>query len=164
MPDISKDKSLTLFIKENQNSFYRVAYSYVKNPDTALDLVQDAIVKALQKRDTLKKEEYIKTWFYRILINECLMHLRKNKKIVFLNDMYDYDPVDNSTYNQDDVHELYKAIENLEPKLKTIIILRFFEDLKIEEIAKITDSNVNTVKSRLYKALNILKLKVEDYY
>lgn len=164
MPDMSKDKLLTLYIKENQESFYRVAYSYVKNSDTALDLVQDAIVKALQKRSTLKNEDYLRTWFYRILINECLMYLRKNKKIVYLNDLEEYVPNDdNCTDNQYDIQELYNAIEQLEPNLKTIILLRFFEDMKLDEIAKVTNTNLNTVKSRLYKALNLLKLKVEDY-
>ena len=51
----------------------------------------------------------------------------------------------------------------LEPKLKMIIILRFFEDMKIEEIAKITRTNTNTVKTRLYKALKILKMNMEEF-
>lgn len=161
--NISKDKLLTLYIKENQESFYRLAYSYVKSSDTALDLVQDAIVKALQKRETLKNEEYLKTWFYRILINECLMYIRKNKKIVYINDLEDYIPNDSFIDNHDDVEQLYNAIEELEPNLKTIVLLRFFEDMKLSEIAKITNTNLNTVKSRLYKALNLLRLKVEDF-
>lgn len=58
--------------------------------------------------------------------------------------------------------DLYKAIDELNPKLKTIIILRFFEDMKLEDIANITHTNVNTVKSRLYKALHLLKINLED--
>lgn len=162
MPDFSNEITLTHFIKENQDSFYRVAYSYVKNSDTALDLVHDAIVKAIQKKSSLKNDDHFKTWFYRILINECLMYIRKNNKIVYLEDLESYTPSESSTYKQDDVQEIYDAIEKLEPNLKTIIILRFFEDLKIEDIAKITNTNVNTVKSRLYKALNLLRLEVKD--
>ena len=64
-------------------------------------------------------------------------------------------------YNEED--ELYHAMDLLEPKLKMIIILRFFEDMKIEEIAKITKTNTNTVKTRLYKALKILKINMEEY-
>lgn len=165
MSDISMEKLLTLYIKENQESFYRVAYSYVKDTNTALDVIQEAIIKALKNRNTLKNEEYLKTWFYRILINECLMHIRKNKKITYLDNIDEYSPVrdeNNDIDNFDDMQVLYNAIEKLEPNLKTIIILRFFEDMKIEEIAKVTNTNLNTVKSRLYKALKILRISIED--
>ena len=157
-----KDNELVIsFIKENEEKLYKVAYSYVKNPDTALDLVQDSIVKALQKRHTLKHPEYLKTWFYRILINECLMFIRKNKKIVYLEnlDVYFNEPSLSSLENNN--IDLYHAIDNLSPQLKTIILLRFFEDMKLEEIARITGVNLNTIKSRLYKALKILKIDME---
>ena len=87
MCEYKDDELVISFIKENEEKLYKVAYSYVKNPDTALDLVQDSIIKALQKRHTLKHPEYLKTWFYRILINECLMFIRKNKKIVYLENL-----------------------------------------------------------------------------
>ncbi len=157
-----KDNELVIsFIKENEEKLYKVAYSYVKNPDTALDLVQDSIVKALQKRHTLKHPEYLKTWFYRILINECLMFIRKNKKIVYLEnlDVYFNEPSLSSLENNN--IDLYHAIDHLSPQLKTIILLRFFEDMKLEEIARITGVNLNTIKSRLYKALKILKIDME---
>lgn len=56
---------------------------------------------------------------------------------------------------------MYDAIDGLNPKLKTIVILYFFEGMKLEEISKITHTNLSTVKSRLYKALDILKIKME---
>ena len=71
---------LIAFIREKQERFYRMAYSYVKNQESALDLVQDAIVQALQKRHTLREPEHMKSWFYRILINECLACLRREKR------------------------------------------------------------------------------------
>ena len=65
-------QQLINFFKENENRIYKFAYGYVKNQEMALDLVHESIVKAIQKRDTLKEEQYLKTWFYRILINECI--------------------------------------------------------------------------------------------
>lgn len=161
MCEYKDDELVISFFKENEEKLYRVAYSYVKNPDTALDLVQDSIIKALQKRHTLKHPEYLKTWFYRILINECLMFIRKNKKIVYLEnlDAYFNEPSPSSLENNN--IDLYHAIDRLSPKLKTIILLRFFEDMKLEEIARITGVNLNTIKSRLYKALKILKIDME---
>lgn len=162
MGEYTDDKFMIAFIKENQEKFYRVAYSYAKNPEEALDLVQDAIVNALQKRYTLKHPEYLKTWFYRILINECLMFLRKNKKLVYLENLENYSDEPSISSLENNNIDLYNAIEHLSPQYKTIILLRYFEEMKLEEIAKITGANINTVKSRLYKALKILKIDMED--
>lgn len=56
--------------------------------------------------------------------------------------------------------DLYRAVEGLEPKLRTIVMLRFYEDMKLEDIARVTGTNVNTVKSRLYKALDRLRVEL----
>lgn len=148
------------YIKENQNKLYKIAYTYTKNQDLALDIVQEAVTKALENIHKLRQEEFVKTWFYRILINEALQTVKKNKKII------EYELVENETStqnNEDNIVEnidIYNRIEKLNDKLKTVIILRFFENLKIEEIAVITKTNTNTVKSRLYKGLNEIK---KDY-
>ncbi len=57
--------------------------------------------------------------------------------------------------------DLYQALDKLPIKLKTVVLLRFFEDMKLEEIAQITCVNLSTVKSRLYKALKVLKINME---
>lgn len=162
--DYSKDKMIIDFIKDHQEYFYRIAFRYVKNQDQALDIVQEAIVKALQKRYTLRNIEFLKTWFYRILVNECFTTMKKSKKLLFLGSYQDFE---NSLQTRDQYHEeddLYQAMDLLDPTLKMIVILRFFEDMKLEEIAKITKTNVSTVKSRLYKALKLLKVNMEDLY
>ena len=155
-------ETLTNYIKENQEKFYRIALTYSKNEDAALDIVQEAIVKALNNINKLKKEEYVKTWFYRILINECLQYIKKSKRI----SIYEFQDIESQIEWNDDISingiDMYKYIESLDSKLKTVIILRYFEDMKIEEIAKITKTNVNTVKSRLYKALQVLKKCIDN--
>ena len=155
MQDITN--RLIEFIEENQDKLYRIAFSYVKNEDLALDIVQESIEKALRNIKTLKHEEYVKTWFYRILINESLGYIRRNKNTIIcqvedLKDDIEWN--DNITIEGID---LYNNIGKLKEKLRTVIILRFFEDLKIEEIARITKTSPNTVKSRLYKGLEELK-------
>lgn len=145
------------FIEGNQEKLYRIAFSYVKNEDLALDIVQESIEKALRNIKTLRHEEYVKTWFYRILINESLQFVRRNKSITLcqVEDLKDYiEWNDNITI---DGMDLYNNISKLKEKLRTVIILRFFEDLKIEEIARITKTSPNTVKSRLYKGLEELR-------
>ena len=155
MQDITN--RLIEFIEENQDKLYRIAFSYVKNEDLALDIVQESIEKALRNIKTLKHEEYVKTWFYRILINESLGYIRRNKNTTLcqVEDLKnDIEWNDNITIEGID---LYNNIGKLKEKLRTVIILRFFEDLKIEEIARITKTSPNTVKSRLYKGLEELK-------
>ena len=155
-------ETLINYIKENEDKFYRIAFSYSKNEDAALDIVQEAIAKSLNHINKLKNEEYVKTWFYRILINECLQYIKKNKRII----TYESQEIENKIEWNDDISingiDMYKYIQNLNKKLRTVIILRYFEDMKIEEIAKITKTNISTVKSRLHKALEILKNSIED--
>ena len=150
------------YIRENQEKLYKVAYTYTRNQDLALDVVQEAITKSLENISKLKHEEYVKTWFYRILINESLKVYKRNKKYIQLELQEDIKT--NQGYNEDKIAEnidIYNNIQKLDNKLKTVIILRFFENLKIEEIAVITKTNVNTVKSRLYKGLNEMKKNIE---
>lgn len=152
------------FIKENQERFYRFAYRYMKNTDESIEVVQETIVKALEKIHTLRQKEYLKAWFYRILINECITNIRKNKKIVFVEQCYDVPYNDTDIDKKEIAGIVFKAIDNLDIKYKTIILLRFYEDMTISDIADVLKININTVKSRLYRALDILKseLKNED--
>lgn len=158
---ISKsEKQLEEYVVGNKEKLYRVAYSYVKNADDALDIVQESIFKALVSLNTLKNPEYMKTWFYRILINCSLDFIRKQKKIIPLDDevLYSYINEFNDTYIDIDLH---RALDELPEDYRSIIILRFFEDLKLEEIAEILNINTNTVKTRLYKSLDKLRIKME---
>lgn len=155
------------YVKKNQEKLYRIAFSYSKNEETALDIVQEAITRALKNINKLKNQEYVKTWFYRILVNECLQYIKKNKRIITC----ELQEIENKIVWNDNISidgiGVYKYVQTLNEKLKTVIILRFFEDMKIDEIAQITKTNVNTVKSRLYRGLEELnKLMVnkkEEY-
>ena len=147
-------------IKENQEKLYRIAYTYTKNQETALDVVQEAITKSLENINKLRNEEYVKTWFYRILINEAIKATKSDKNFI------EYELATNelfsASYENDLVEniDIYTIIQKLNQKLKTVIILRFFENLKIEEIAYITKTNANTVKSRLYKGMEEIKKEI----
>ncbi|EMJ5872597.1 sigma-70 family RNA polymerase sigma factor [Clostridioides difficile] len=148
------------YIIDNKDSFYRIAYSYTKNEEDALDVVQEAMYKALYSVENIKEVNYIKTWFYKILVRTSIDFIRKNRKY---NNMTDIDLIDEAgEYDKYTDLDLRRALEELPIEYKSIIILRFFEDLKIEEVAIILDENVNTVKTRLYTALKKLKLKIEE--
>ena len=147
-------EELEQYIIENQEHFYRLAYSYVKDRDAALDVVQNAVLKALTHWKSLRNPAYLKTWFYRILINEGLNYIRKNRRIVPDTGLREQPAPEEDIPGKLDV---YAAVERLSPKLRTIVVLRFFEDMSLQEIAEATALNLNTVKTRLYHALKILK-------
>ena len=160
MAHVAQEK-LIEYIKENQEKLYRIAYTYTKNQEKALDVVQEAITKSLENINILRHEAYVKTWFYRILLNEAIKASKNDKTFV------DYDSVEKELHINSHENELvekidiYETIQKLNEKLKTVIILRFFENLKIEEIAYITKTNSNTVKSRLYKGMEEIKKEIE---
>ena len=142
--------SLVKHIVENQNQFYRAAYYYVKNREAALDVVQNAICKALEKYDKLQSEEAMASWFYRIVINESLMYLRKEKKYIACEEAA-YEPR----------LEVVSKISELPTEMQIVIQLHFFEEKTLKEIAEITETNLNTVKSRLYAACKKLGKELE---
>ena len=151
---------ITAYIIENQNKFYRLAYSYVRNREDALDVVQNAVCSALEHYQTLRSQEAIRTWFYRILVNECLMILR-NRKQTFTED----ENLEEASYEEQGFErwdDLYDSIGRLEPDTQMIIKLRFFEELSLKEIAHIMEMNLSTVKAKLYRGLKWLKVNVQE--
>ena len=156
-----RNQLIIQYINKNQEKLYRLVFSHIKDEEQSLDVIQNTILKALDNLEKLREEKYLETWIYRIAINESLKYLKKQKKEPIFN-IQDYEIFSEDFENKDvtDVMDLYKAIDSLQPKLKTVIILRFFEDKSLAEISKITNSNLSTVKTRLYKALNELKIKI----
>lgn len=153
-------KQIAHYVIENKERHYRLAYSYVKNVDDALDIVQESIYKAIRSMDSLKNSDNIKTWFYKIVVNTSLDFLRtRNKLVLFENEaLYDNNLQTVDSYQDFD---LKSALELLPDDYRSIIVLRYFEDLKIEEIAQILNQNVNTVKTHLYKSLEKLRIKMD---
>jgi RNA polymerase sigma-70 factor, ECF subfamily len=144
--------------KENH---FRLAYSYVKNVDDALDIVHESIYKAMSSMDSLKNPRYIKTWFYRIVVNTSLDFLRKQSRLIVTEDEIITRLSLGAADNYQDI-DLKRALEDLPHSYRSVIVLRYFEDLKIEEIAEILNENVNTVKNHLYKALEKLRIEMND--
>lgn len=148
------------FVMHNKESMYRFAYSYVLHPDDALDVVQDSIHKALTA-DKLREESAIKSWFYKIIAHTSVDFLRRKKKVTVVDDVTIqlHDPGQHDFYKDLD---LEKALNDLPLEYRGVIVLRYFEDLKIGEVAEVLDLNVNTVKTRLYKGLGRLREILND--
>ena len=77
-------EEIAAYVLENQKKFYRLVYASLRNEQDAMDVVQDAICKALEHSMDLRNIQALKTWFYRILMNESMRFLKKNKREVML--------------------------------------------------------------------------------
>lgn len=157
MKKTSEMESLTAdIIVSEYESLYRMAYTYVHNESDAMDIVQESACKAITKCHTVKPQ-YVKTWLYRITINTAIDLIRKNKKEVIGIEDYEYGSED--SYRDFDTLD---ALNVLSPREKQVVILRFFEDLKLSEIAEILNENLNSVKSLLYRSLKKLKSELSE--
>ena len=151
-------EKLVTYIIENQNKFYRLAFSYVKNQDDALDVVQNAVCKALSHYTDLRNENAIKTWMYRIVLNESFALLNTKKQVIAIEEYCEI-PYEEKNFEIHD--DLYTKIDHMEKDTQNIIKLRFFEELELNEIAQVLKMNLSTVKTKLYRGLKTLKIAVE---
>lgn len=158
-----KNKELVeQIILEKYNQYYRLAYSYVQNEADAADVVQNGAYKALRNSHTLTKPEFAETWVYRIMLNECFRYLKQPKLLSYEAVWEEGQTAAGAKEDSYANIDLKKAIDALPEKDKAIIILRYYEDKTLEEIADILEENVNTVKSRLYRGMKKLRKTLAD--
>jgi RNA polymerase sigma-70 factor (ECF subfamily) len=151
----SEDKEAIIHqcLTEHYDKYYRIAYSYVFQEQDAMDIVQEGAYRAILKSHLLKQPEYADTWICRIMMNEAARYIKKNRgKTVNLEQV----PEEGKLDQPEDV-DLKRALDRLDEKERTIVVLRYFEEEKLETIARILDLNLSTVKSRLYRAMDKLK-------
>ena len=149
-------------ILENYNQYYRLAYSYVHNEADANDIVQNGAYRALRSANTLQQLEYAKTWIYRIMLNEIFRYTKQTKNISY--EALQEEKQKETEYVEDSYKDidLERALNKLPEKDKAIVVLRFFEDKTLEEIAEILEENISTIKSRLYRSMKKLKILLSD--
>ncbi|WP_031515845.1 sigma-70 family RNA polymerase sigma factor [Desulfofalx alkaliphila] len=161
MPNHSIDRLIADYVIQYKENHYRLAYSYVRNTEDALDVVQESIYKALSAKNSLKDTAYLKTWFYRIIVNTALDFLRRRKRLKVAEEGTLISLDGGALDHYQDI-DLRRALDALPADYRSIIILHYFEDLRLEDVAEILDKNVNTVKTQLYRTLKRLRLEMDD--
>lgn len=159
------------------NSMYNFAYRLTLDEDDAKDLLQDTYLKAFRFIDSFQQGTNAKAWLFRILKNSFINDYRKKSKEP---SKVDYQEVE-SYYNSEDVDrqitpdlrvealqdmigdEISNALNSLDVDFRTVIILCDLEGFKYDEMAKILDIPIGTVRSRLHRARNLLKEKLSEY-
>ena len=149
------------FIKEVRDAeamLYHIAKSILKNDADCGDAVQETLLKAYEKLPTLKKEKFFRTWIIRILINECKGIIRKQKNIIPYEEYMDNARIpEESHYNH-----LYMAIMELPEDLRILVTLYYIEGFSQKEISEILEIPEGTIKSRLSRARDFLKVQLSD--
>lgn len=161
---IKGDKdSLAILVKENKEDLYRIAYSYVKNTEDAIDIIQECSYKAMLYISKLKNPEYFKTWLTKIVINCSIDYLKTKNNELYFEDGIEAS-VESKKISTDEKLDLHNAIDLLGEKYRTVIILKYFREMSIKNIADVMDIPENTVKTYLKRGKEALsKILKEDY-
>lgn len=141
---------------------YRTAYLMARNEDAALDIVGDSILRGFRFISSLKNPDYFRTWITRIVINAANDYFRTNPYTEDLDTISDIYIKEN--ISQEEKLDLYYALEKLQDNYKQVIMLRYFHEMKISEIAYTLQMPEGTVKAYLTRAKNELRhLLKEDH-
>ncbi|MBL6446559.1 sigma-70 family RNA polymerase sigma factor [Fulvivirga sp. 29W222] len=172
-----KEKTFEKEFLPHIDSMYNFAYRLTFDEDDAKDLVQDTYLKAYRFIESFEKGTNAKAWLFRILKNSFINDFRKKSKQP---SKVDYQEVE-TFYNSEDVDqsittdlrietvqdmigdEISNALNSLDVDFRTVIILCDLEGFKYDEMAKILDIPIGTVRSRLHRARNLLKERLSDY-
>lgn len=153
------EELLQKLIDVDKHRLYRIAYIYVKNEEDALEIVQEAVYKAFLNIKKLKELQYFNAWITKIIVNSSLDYIKKRNKVIYFGEeegLLGIGTKDNEYL------DLYEAVDKLQGTYKTVIILKYFEDLKIKDIAKILELTESNVKNYMHKALNILRVQLKE--
>lgn len=150
-------EEFTSLVIDSEEMLYKISMSMLKNEKDCEDAVQTAILTAYEKLNTLKKEEYFKTWIVRILINICNKQLNTRNKIVDISDYQNVNPASN--FSSEEL-EVRLAVESLPIKIRQVVVLYYTEGFSVKEIKSILKIPEGTVKSRLSKGRELLKLEL----
>ncbi|ATD49555.1 sigma-70 family RNA polymerase sigma factor [Clostridium perfringens] len=156
-------ESFGILIKNNKEYLYKMAFLYVKDEQDALEVIHETVYRAFLNIEKLKKAKFFNTWITRILINVSIDFLKKKGK----NEMLDEStPIrkEKCEISTEEKLDLYNAIDLLNDNYKTVIIMMYFNDMKIKDISKVMEIPENTVKTYLRRAKQALGEILKEGY
>ncbi|MCL8536114.1 sigma-70 family RNA polymerase sigma factor [Chryseobacterium gallinarum] len=160
----TQDKGVRALMDAYQSRLYWHIRRIIVDGDLAQDTLQETFIKAYQNFHQFKNDSQLYTWLYRIATNEALQQVNKMKKMKKTDEDAEYHMQNLVADNTERVAEeiqilLQNAIQSLPEKQKLVFMMRYYDDLPYEEISKIVDMSVGTLKTNYHYA----KQKIEDY-
>ena len=169
-----KKSSFEELMKKYNKKIYNFVYRMVRDEEIAIELTQDFFIKIYNVLAKYNFQYKFSTWAYRICYNLVIDYIRKNKAYI--------DSLDNGKLSQRQLQNtsnyifedgfsklereelktiLWNVVDSISIKYRELILLRYLQGLKYDEIAQITELPVGTVKNRIFKAKEILRLEIE---
>lgn len=147
-------------VEKEKDKLYRVAFTYVRNEHDALDVVQEAVVKGYEAYDRIKHLDYFSSWMTRIVINTAIDLLRKRKDVI------PFCPEKSQMNGWTETHiisrlDLFDVLSELKPEETTLLVLRYYHDFTILEIARFMNKPEGTIKAQLHRTLAKVRKRME---
>ena len=168
----TKEEEFSDIVERYSDPAYRIALRMLQNAADAEDAVQEAFISAYRSFSNFKGQSKVTTWLYRIVVNACLMKIRKEKsRANYLTEtgyddavVHDWrnDP-EKAAMNAELRDVLQRGLGRLGPELRTVIVLRDVQGLSCPEAAEALDITVASFKSRLHRARVLLRKYLEGY-
>ncbi len=152
-------------MEQNKQTMKRIAIAYLGNEEDVADAIQETILDAFEKKCTLKKPEFFKTWLIRILINNCITIQRKKAKVISM-DLVEADQ--QTKLNLETFHivqnsdlEFFDLLQKLPKESRIIFQMYYGEQFTTKEIAKLLHLKESTVKSRIHRGKEQLRTQLD---
>ncbi len=162
-------------VNRHHTKIYGLAYRMLGNAEDAEDATQETFLEAYKSIKTFRFQSQFGTWLYRVGMNTCNQYIRKAKSRNRMLNAYTEETAAQGMTEEREIPEriaikteqrqvIQAAIDRLPPKQREVVTLYYMQHLKYKEIAEILDCSLGTVASRLNKAMQNLKVKLEKYY
>lgn len=171
------ERAYTTLMNRYRNSVFHAMFKMVNNRDDADDLTIEAFGKAFRKLPTYAPNYAFSTWLFKIAINNCIDHIRKKRLQTlsmddtilpdsdreFSHNIRDYEPdPEQAMMHEQKLAHVRRLVEKMSVKYRTMIELRYYEELSYEEIAQELNLPLGTVKAQLFRAKEILHQQLQS--
>ncbi|MCH8989440.1 MAG: sigma-70 family RNA polymerase sigma factor [Chloroflexi bacterium] len=169
---VDLDQAFTEIVEQYSDLAYSVAFRMLRNAEDAEDAVQEAYISAFKALPNFKGQSKLSTWLYRIVVNACLMKIRKDKSRAKYISEKDYDDAivydwkndpEEAAVNSELRSTLEGGLDHLSPDLRAAVVLRDIQGLSTEESAEALNISIASLKSRLHRARILLRKHLEEY-
>jgi RNA polymerase sigma-70 factor (ECF subfamily) len=159
-----KEEKLKSILEENSGRIYRICSAYTPDTDDRDDLYQEIVINIWKNLEGFRGEAAVSTWIYRIAVNTCLLHIRKEKKERERLDSIseELNTAPGKAYADETILKMYEAINRL-PAADRLIITMVLEDLSYKEIAEITGMSVSNTGVKISRIKNRLSAMMEEH-
>ncbi len=167
-------EALRQVVEVFSGDLYRLLYQYTRNEELAEDLCQEVFLRAFRKRDLLRRTDYFRAWLFTLARNLAAKEMRRHRHhLEFYLEDFTVSPADQMEapggaaamariQDAETRALLIEALNHLEPDQREIIMLRFFADLPVKEVAGAMDLPMGTVGGKLRRALDALRAALEE--